>query len=84
MRRLGEAPVTLKKMNSSTRIAEILVAVSEAWRESNSSNLFVGLRRDETLGAEDIHQRNGDAYELMHEAAAGGEKCWRVHLDRDG
>ena len=74
----GGTPVTLKL--DSTWIIEVLEAVSEVFSETGSSDLLVRLRRNEKLDSEDISQLNGDAYELIVEAA-GEERSWRDQME---
>ena len=74
----GGTPVTLKL--DSTWIAEVLEAVSDILTETGSSDALGCLRRGEKLDAEDIRQLNGDAYELIVEAA-GEERGWRDDME---
>ena len=73
-----EASVTLKL--NSTKLAEILEAMSESLTETGSSDLLGRLRRNEDFDVEDIRQLNGDAYELIVEMA-GEESGWREHME---
>ena len=74
----GGTPVTLKL--DKLWIAEVLEAVSPILGETGSSDLLVRLRRNEKLDSEDISQLNGDAYELIVEAA-GEERSWRDQME---
>ena len=55
-------------------------AVSEILTEVGSSDVLVRLRRNEELNSGDICQLNGDAYELIVEAA-GEERGWRDRME---
>ena len=74
----GDTPVRLNL--DSTKLADILDAVSEILTETGSYDVLGHLRRSEELDEEDIRQLNGDAYELVVETA-GEESSWRDHME---
>ena len=74
----GDTPIRLKL--DSTRIAEMLEAVSEILSETGNSGVLDRLHRSKKLGEADIRLLNGDAYELIVEKAVE-ERGWRNRME---